>query len=232
MDNAEHVAIIMDGNGRWAKERGLPRSMGHKKGLESVEKAIEYARTNNIKVLSLYAFSTENWNRSEKEISFLFTAFKEYLLKKKKSLFENGIRLLVSGTKERLSDDLISVIEDVQNYTKTAHSMTLNICFNYGSKLELLESFKKIASEIKEDKIDIADIDEAMVSDNLYNKLPEIDLLIRTSGEHRISNFMLWQAAYAEFYFTDIKWPDFDEKAFDAALLEYKNRNRRFGAEV
>lgn len=231
-DIAQHVAIIMDGNGRWAKDRGLPRSMGHKKGLESVEKAIEFSRKNNIKVLSLYAFSTENWNRSDKEISFLFAAFKEYLLKRKKSLLDNGIRLLISGRREGLNSDLLDTIDIVQDFTKDAQEMVLHICFNYGGSSELVDACKKIASLVEEAKITVDEIDEDLLKRSLYNNLPPVDLMIRTSGECRVSNFMLMQLAYAEFYFTDVRWPDFDEICFASALEEYKNRNRRFGAEV
>lgn len=230
--NAEHIAIIMDGNGRWAKERGLPRSMGHKKGLDSVEKAIEFARKNDVKVLSLFAFSTENWTRSENEISFLFAAFKDYLTKKKDNLLNNGIRLMVSGQRKGLSADLLKVIDDVQKYTESADKMVLNVCFNYGSKAELVDAAIKIAKRVKEEEIELSSIDEELLSTCLYNSLPDVDLLIRTSGECRISNFMLWQAAYAEFYFTDVRWPDFDEECFEAAVNEYNKRNRRFGAQV
>lgn len=230
--NAEHVAIIMDGNGRWAKERGLPRSMGHKKGLEAVEKAIEYARANGVKVLSLYAFSTENWNRSETEISFLFSAFKDYLNKRKDKLMKNGIRLLISGRREGLGEDLLRTIDSVEEYTQNASDMILNICFNYGGKSEIVDAVRNIAKQISSSELSCDEIDDELLESNFYNKLPEIDLLIRTSGECRLSNFMLWQAAYAEFFFTEQKWPDFDERSFEGAVLEYKNRNRRYGAEA
>lgn len=227
-----HVAVIMDGNGRWAKKRGMPRSLGHKKGLEAVELAIESARKTGVTVLSLFAFSTENWNRDSKEIDFLFNAFVDYLKKKKSSLIKNDICLVVSGRRDNLPQILKDTILDVETATRENKSFILNIAFNYGGRAEILDAAKKLAQVISADDLDVDKLTEEDFSSFLYNsKVPDVDLMIRTSGEQRISNFLLWRLAYSEFYFTEQLWPDFDEDSFRKALKVYAGRKRRFGVE-
>ena len=225
----QHVAIVMDGNGRWAKKRGLPRSMGHKKGIEIVEKVLEFSQKYKIKVLSLFAFSTENWSRDEKEVKFLFDAFLEYLKKKKSKLIAEKIRFVVSGRRDGLPQNLVEVIEDVEKATAINDDFILNIAFNYGGRAEIIDAVKKIVKDVD---ADIDSINETSFRDYLYNPLvPDVDLMIRTSGESRISNFLLWQLAYAELYFTNDLWPDFGEEEYKKALDEFGGRQRRFGIE-
>ena len=224
-----HVAIIMDGNGRWAKNRGLKRTNGHKKGAEALKKISEYVYDKHIKILSVFAFSTENWKRDKEEVDYLMNlfikAFKENfeVVKKKK------VKVIFSGVKEKLSDKVIKQMDKMMEDTKDNKNGIFNICLNYGGQDEIVEATKKISKEVLNGNIDIKDINKDMFNKYLFNDLPPIDLLIRTSGEYRISNFMLWQMAYAELYFTDTLWPDFDEKEFDKALDSYNKRDRRFG---
>lgn len=224
-----HVAIIMDGNGRWAKNRGLKRTNGHKKGAEALKKISEYVYDKHIKILSVFAFSTENWKRDKEEVDYLMNlfikAFKENfeVVKKKK------VKVIFSGVKEKLSDKVIKQMDKMMEDTKDNKNGIFNICLNYGGQDEIVEATKKISKEVVNGNIDIKDINKDMFNKYLFNDLPPIDLLIRTSGEYRISNFMLWQMAYAELYFTDTLWPDFDEKEFDKALDSYNKRDRRFG---
>ena len=224
-----HVGIIMDGNGRWAKRRGLKRTYGHKKGAEVLKKIAKYAFDKGIKVLSVYAFSTENWNRSEEEVNFLMNLFLKHFNKSFEELKKNDIKIIFSGLKEKLNKDVINAMDKVTNETKNNKSGIFNICLNYGGKDEIVYATKNICNDVLNKKIDINDINKNLFNKYLFNELPDIDLLIRTSNEYRISNFMLWQIAYSEMYFTEVLWPDFNKIELDKALKEYKNRDRRFG---
>jgi len=218
-----HVAIIMDGNGRWAKKRGLPRNYGHQKGAENLLKIVRIANKMQIKYLTVFAFSTENWKRPQEEVKYLMDLPFQFLEKTKKEFTDDNIRVKVIGTKDNLSEDLIKKIEEVESSTNHNTALTLIIAFNYGGKEEIIHAIKKI----KNDNIDIT---EENFHNYLYTKdIPDVDLLIRTSGEYRISNFLLWQTAYSELYFTDVLWPDFDKKCFEEAINEYNKRERRFG---
>lgn len=218
-----HIAIIMDGNGRWAKKRGLPRNLGHRQGVQALIKMARYCSDIGIHNLTLYAFSTENWSRPQKEVDYLLKLIKENLKGIEKKLTKRQIKLKVIGEKTHLNEELIQTIKDVENNTKNNTGMILNIAFNYGSKDEIVHAFQKMA----QDKVLFT---KENVSKYLYtSESGDVDLLIRTSGEMRISNFLLWQSAYSEFYFTDTYWPDFTPKEMDKALLAYTSRDRRFG---
>lgn len=224
-----HVAIIMDGNGRWAQNKGFKRTKGHQKGAEALKEISEYAYDRGIKILSVFAFSTENWKRDKEEVDYLMDLF----LKSFKNNFEvikaKKVKLVFSGLKDKLSADVINAMEDMAEQTKDNHNGIFNICLNYGGRDEIVYASKKIAKDVKSGKIDIESIDKITFNKYLFNDLPPIDFLIRTSGEYRISNFMLWQVAYAEMYFTETLWPDFSKNEFDKALLTFSSRNRRFG---
>ena len=224
-----HVAIIMDGNGRWAKKRGLKRSFGHKKGADNLEKLCNHIFKLGIKYLSVYAFSTENFKRNKEEVDYLMNLFVNMFTKKKKIFVKNKIKVVFSSSYENLRDDVVLSMKDLEQSTKDFTDHIFNICLNYGGRLEIVDMTKRIAKQILEGQINIDDIDEELISHNLYQDLPDIDLVIRTSGEMRISNFMLWQSSYAEYCFPKTLFPDFDEKEFDKVLLEYQNRDRRFG---
>lgn len=220
--NLEHIAIIMDGNGRWAKKRALARTFGHMEGAKALRKIIEYLSKINVKYLTVYAFSTENWNRSEDEVSTLMSLFLKYIRNERKNMMKNGIRFFVSGRKNNVPKELLEEIEKLQEETKDNKNLTLNIAFNYGGRAELVDAVNSII-ESGEKKID-----ELSFRKYLYNDFPDPDLVIRTSGEYRISNFLLWQIAYSELYITDVLWPDFDEKEINRAIENYFNRDRRF----
>jgi len=220
----------MDGNGRWAKKRGLPRVFGHKKGVETVKEIVLHANSRNLQFLSLYAFSIENWLRPKDEVSFLMRLLEEYMEREVKTFLENGIRLVVSGRTDMLPKSTMAKIKDCLVRSETNTGLTLNLCISYGGRAELVDACKKIIKEVQEDGLDPSRIDNETFSRHLYNpSIPDVDLLIRTSGEQRISNFMLWRAAYAEFLFVDKYWPDFTSDDFDASVEEYANRTRRFG---
>lgn len=219
----KHIAIIMDGNGRWAKNQGESRSKGHKAGAKVLEDILKASKDLGIKYLTVYAFSTENWKRPRLEVEAIMKLFSNYLDNKKDEFKANGIRVVVSGTKKGLSKGLIARIEKIEEYLKECNVIVLNICFNYGGRLELVEAIKKMSE-------DNVEINEENISKYLYNSfIPNPDLLIRTGGEFRISNFLLWQIAYSEIYITDILWPDFTANDLENAILEYINRERRFG---
>lgn len=224
-----HVAIIMDGNGRWAKNRGLKRTNGHKKGAEALKKISEYVYDKHIKILSVFAFSTENWKRDKEEVDYLMNLFIKAFKENFEVVKKKNVKVIFSGVKEKLSDKVIKQMDKMMEDTKDNKNGIFNICLNYGGQDEIVEATKKISKEVVNGNIDIKDINKDMFNKHLFNDLPPIDLLIRTSGEYRISNFMLWQMAYAELYFTDTLWPDFDEKEFDKALDSYNKRDRRFG---
>ena len=226
----KHVAFIMDGNGRWAKKRGLPRHLGHKKALEMLIKIIDACIDRGIQVVSLYAFSSENWNRPKDEISHLFSYLAIFFKKEIDYLISRGGRIIISGDIAGLPKRTQKVVNDAINRTKDCNKMTINICLNYGGKQELVKATKEIATLVKNNELDVNDISMQLFEDHLYTKgLPNVDLLIRTSGEFRTSNFLPWQLAYAEFIFTDVHWPDFTPDELDKCLMEYDNRNRRFG---
>ena len=224
-----HVAIIMDGNGRWAKNRGLKRTNGHKKGAEALKKISEYVYDKHIKILSVFAFSTENWKRDKEEVDYLMDLFIKAFKENFEVVKKKNVKVIFSGVKEKLSDKVIKQMNKMMEDTKDNKNGIFNICLNYGGQDEIVEATKKISKEVLDGNIDIKDINKDMYNNYLFNDLPPIDLMIRTSGEYRISNFMLWQMAYSELYFTDTLWPDFDEKEFDKALDSYNKRDRRFG---
>lgn len=220
----------MDGNGRWARQRGLPRIKGHQAGADAVIAAVRACRKLNVEYLTLFAFSIENWVRPSDEIQGLMTLLKTFLKRREKLLHENEIRLRVIGHSEDLPPDLQTELERVCEETSGYSRGNLTVALSYGGRSELAEATRQIAAKAKAGEIDIDQIDEDSISENLYApELPDPDLMIRTSGEQRISNFLLWQLSYAELYFTDLLWPDFREEHFAAAIEDYKNRQRRFG---
>lgn len=226
-----HVGIIMDGNGRWAQKRGLARSMGHKAGADNLLSLCKYISKVGVKYLSLYAFSTENFKREVGEVNYLMNLFIEMFNSKLKELSDNNVKVVFSGRRDPLPDKVLKAMDDVVSYSKNNTGLVLNICINYGGRAEIVDMTKKICGLYKDNKIKLEDIDYDLVSKNLYNELPDVDLVIRTSGELRISNFMLYQASYAEYYFPETLFPDFNEKEFDKAILEFNKRNRRFGGQ-
>lgn len=226
----KHIAIIMDGNGRWAKKHGKPRSFGHKAGAKILKQVLRSVFSLKIPYLSLYAFSVDNWKRDPKEVSALIRLMKYFYKNDFKELKQNGVRVLHSGVYDRLPDEIITILKNIQEETKDNKNGTLNLCINYSSKLEITEGFKKFYNRMQTEKLPIESLKPEMFSEFLFQKeVPDVDLLIRTSNEFRISDFLLWQCAYAEFYFTPVLWPDFDDKELYLALKEYQNRNRRFG---
>ncbi|MDF2987864.1 MAG: undecaprenyl diphosphate synthase [Eubacterium sp.] len=226
----EHIAVIPDGNGRWAKKRGLPRSVGHREGSMTLKKVVIYCSKIGVKHLTVYAFSTENWKRPKNEVDGLMSLLLEFLRNAEKELDGSNVRIKVIGDIKGLPDELRQEIVRVEKLTSVNNGLNLNIALNYGSKLELLGAVKEIAGRVKANKLRIDDIDEALFESCLYTAgIPDPDLLIRTSGEQRISNYLLWQCAYTEFWFTDALWPDVNESHIAEAIKAYENRNRRFG---
>ncbi|MEE3036145.1 MAG: isoprenyl transferase [Pseudomonadota bacterium] len=225
-----HVAIIMDGNGRWAKSRGLSRPEGHLAGVEAINRIVKAALYRNLPVLTLFAFSSENRLRPEAEVNFLFNLMHRYFDEHLKDLAEEGVYIKIIGEIDGLPQATLKLIEHAQNATRENNKMTLQIAFNYGSQEEIVYAAKSIATKVCENKLFPADITKEVFEEHLRTaSLPSPDLIIRTSGEYRLSNFMLWQAAYAELYFTEVYWPDFNERELDIALKEYSKRERRFG---
>lgn len=226
-----HVAIILDGNRRWAKKRGMKPQEGHYRGFTNLENLADYVFSKGVKVLSVYAFSTENFSRAKDEVDYLMdlfaVAFKKYFEKQNKK----NVRIVFSGRREPLPKKLLKMIDEVTEKTKNNTGPIFNICVNYGGRSEIVDTTKKICEMVKNGEISIDDIDEDLFTKNLYQDLPAIDLMIRTSGEIRLSNFLLWQNAYAEFYFPEVEFPGFDEKEFDKALEVFDKRNRRFGGQ-
>jgi len=226
----KHVAIIMDGNGRWAKKQGLLRVFGHEKGAKAVREALEGARKTGVTHLTLYAFSTENWNRPKKEVDKLMNLLVSSLKKEFKTLTENGIQLNTIGNIEDLPEKARNTLLDVIDKTKNNNKLVLTLALSYGSRDEIVKTVKIIADKVKNNIISIENIDESIINQHLYTQnLPDVDLLIRTSGEQRLSNFLLWQIAYAELYFTNVLWPDFKQEHLYEAFINYQNRERRFG---
>ena len=225
-----HLAIIMDGNGRWATKRGLPRSMGHKKGAEVVKEITRAAGELGVEFLTLYAFSTENWNRSEDEVQTLMGLLRDYLKSDLKEVQENNVRIRFIGEREMLDVDIVQKMAEIESETLKNTGMTLCIALSYGSRQEIVNAVKKTAALVKEGDISLNDIDVKLFSDMLYTKdIPDPDLVVRTSGEQRISNYLLWQIAYSEFYFTDVLWPDFNKKLLEDIIAEFNKRERRYG---
>lgn len=222
----KHIAIIMDGNGRWAKEKGKLRVEGHKKGAENIEKIIDYSIKLGVKYLTVYAFSTENWKRPEAEVKALMKLFAKYLDDKKEELKKQGVKLLVTGTEENIPNKLLKKIRNTEEYLSDCNQITFNIAFNYGGRKEIVDGINKILKENRGNK----EINEEEFKKYMYRpEIPDPELVIRTSGEFRVSNFLLWEIAYSEFYVTNVYWPDFDEREYDLAIASYNKRDRRFG---
>lgn len=226
----QHIAIIMDGNGRWAKKKGFLRTIGHENGVKSVRTTISECAAMGIKNLTLYAFSTENWNRPRFEVQKLMEILVKSLKKELPTFTKNNIKLNAIGDLTLLPKKVQETLQEVIDSTKDNNHMTLTLALSYGSRAELINAVKEISFKVKNNLISEADIDESVINNHLYtNDLPDVDLLVRTSGEQRISNFLLWQIAYAELYFTEVLWPDFTEEELYKAILTYQNRERRFG---
>ena len=230
-DIPAHIAIIMDGNRRWAKSKGLPVALGHKQGAETLEKIVRYANKIGVKYLTVYAFSTENWKRAEEEVKSLMLLFQGYIDKYSKIADTENIKIQFLGDMTAFSGKLQKGVQNCIEKTKNNTGVVFNIALNYGGRLEIVNAVKSIAQKVKLNEIKIEQIDENLISDNLYTKnMPDPDLLIRTSGEIRTSNFLPWQIVYSEFLFLDKYWPDFNEQDLDNAIIEYNKRTRKFGA--
>jgi len=226
-----HIAVIMDGNGRWAKLRGLPRVMGHKAGMKALKDTVKACSDLGVKILTVYAFSTENWKRPPDEVSYLMNLLVEYMRKELKELHANKVKIKILGQVDVLPEQTKKEIEEAVRLTENNTGLQFNIALNYGGRVEIVKACKEILQEVKEGKLEIEQIDENVFSKHLYTAGdPDPDLIIRTSGEQRISNFLLWQCAYSELVFVKELWPDFNKAALIAAIEEYKNRERRFGA--
>jgi undecaprenyl diphosphate synthase len=225
-----HVAVIMDGNGRWAKQRGLPRVMGHRKGVDTLKKLLRCCRDWGIDALTAYAFSTENWGRPTREVDFLMTLFERVLRQELKEMMEEDVRIQFVGNLAALPDTLQQEIDRAVALTQSNQGICFSVATNYGGRQEILQACRAIATQVKQGQLQPEEIDEALFSRHLYtSNISDPDLLIRTSGEMRISNFLLWQLAYSEFYITDTLWPDFDEAEFHQAMKAFQRRDRRFG---
>jgi undecaprenyl diphosphate synthase len=226
----QHIAIIMDGNGRWAKQQHQPRFMGHRAGVKAVEEIVKHCIELDVKVLSLFAFSSENWRRPSKEVSLLMELFSLALKQQVKRLHKNNIRLQIIGELSQFSPSLQKQIQQSQQLTENNTGLTLNIAANYGGRWDVVQSVRKIAEKVKNGELDVGEISEQMISNSLTTAdLTEPDLFIRTGGEQRVSNFLLWQMAYTEFFFTDTLWPDFNATSLDKAIASFTQRERRFG---
>jgi undecaprenyl diphosphate synthase len=225
-----HVAIIMDGNGRWARDRGLDRSAGHQAGARSVREAVEAALHSGVEVLTLFAFSQENWQRPVAEIEALMTLLEEYIASEAEELRREGVTVRMLGDLDRLAPSSRAAVDRIEAATRGGDRLALNVCISYGSRAELVRAARRLAVQVQAGALDPAEIDEARFAAELYTaEWPDPDLLVRTSGEMRISNFLLWQVAYAELHVTPVLWPDFTREEFYAALLDYQRRDRRFG---
>ncbi len=228
--NLQHIAIIMDGNRRWAKNKMLPSAAGHKKGVDALRTATKSCKKFGVKYLTVYAFSTENWNRDKEEVSFLMELLAKTIKSEVPVFVENDIRLRFIGDRTQLKPELVKILEYGENETIQGKSLNLQIAFNYGSRMELTNAAKQISKAVSEGKLKAENITEETISNYLYtSNMPDPDLLIRTGGEKRISNYLLWQSAYSEIYVTDTFWPDFDEEAMANAIIDFNNRQRRFG---
>ncbi len=225
-----HVGIIMDGNGRWANARGLPRMEGHRRGVEALRKAIRTAGNFRIPYITIYAFSAENWRRPAEEVGFLMGLLRRFIRNDLAELHKSGVRVRIIGSRENLPVDILELLNEAEELTQANRNMTLAVAFNYGGRQEIVEAAKTLALKVASGEADVESIDATAISDHLTTSgMPDPDLIIRTSGEQRLSNFLLWQAAYAEFVFLPLNWPDFDDAAFRGALEEYARRDRRYG---
>ena len=230
LDVPKHVAIVMDGNRRWAKNRGMPAMVGHREGIKSVENILETAKETGVKILTLFTFSTENWKRSKREIDTLMNMLEKYLDHEYKKLVDNDIKLATIGRTDRFNPNLLKKIERVKELTKGNSGLILNLALDYGARDEIAGASRRIAEDVKSGKIKTDNISEELFSSYLYtNELPDPDLLIRTGGEFRLSNFLLWQVSYSEIYVTKKLWPDFGKKDFEKAIYAYRQRDRRLG---
>jgi undecaprenyl diphosphate synthase len=225
-----HIAIIMDGNARWARSKNLPLAIGHKNGAENIRKIAESCIEIGVKNLTIYAFSSENWERPQDEVNYLLKLLNEYLEKEAKPLMEKDVKIVISGNLERLSGSIKSKVSAIQDQTKNHRTLTLNVAFSYGSRQEIVDAAKKIAIAVSQGKISANEINAEVFSKNLYNpEIPDPDLLIRTAGDFRLSNFLLWQLAYTELHFTKTYWPDFGKKDLLQAISDFNKRERRYG---
>jgi undecaprenyl diphosphate synthase len=225
-----HIAIIMDGNGRWARKRGLPRTAGHKAGVKAVKRVVKAAGDIGVSILTLFTFSQENWKRPKSEVSAIMKLLYETTKREINELDENNVRLITTGRIEELSPRRRQMLQEAMNRTKDNTGLVLNLALNYGGRTEILDAVRKISQDVKKKKLDPEKLNEETFAHYLYtNGLPDPDLLIRTSGEMRISNFLLWQTSYTELYVTDVLWPNFTARDFYEAILDYQNRERRFG---
>jgi undecaprenyl diphosphate synthase len=230
MNTPKNIAIIMDGNGRWAKKRNKNRTAGHQEGVKTLKKIVKAAANLNVESLTVYAFSTENWKRPKAEVDFILTLMRQTMRNEVEELLDNGVKVNFIGRKAALSEKLINEIDQIEERSIKNKKLTLNIAFNYGGRAEIIDAAKKIVENYKKNKIILDQLDENNFSEYLYNKeLQDVELLIRTGGDMRLSNFLLWQSAYAELYFTDKFWPDFEENDLVKAIEEFKQRERRFG---
>jgi undecaprenyl diphosphate synthase len=226
----QHVAIIMDGNGRWAKKKGKIRTFGHKAGVKAVRASVSYALKNGVKVLTLFAFSSENWNRPAEEVGVLMELFNMVLGSEVKKLHKNNVRFKIIGDTSRFDSKLVNKIREAEALTESNDSLVLNIAANYGGRWDIVNAAKELITQVQAGQLAVADINEELFTRHTCSAdLPAVDLLIRTGGEQRISNFLLWQIAYAELYFSDVFWPDFDEATFHVAVDAFTERQRRFG---
>ncbi|MCD8180351.1 MAG: isoprenyl transferase [Firmicutes bacterium] len=226
----EHIGIIMDGNGRWAKRRGLPRSAGHSAGAESLKKIITEANNIGIKYITVYAFSTENWKRPKDEVDYLMSLLLDYLRNAEKTLSGENVVIRAIGSREGLSEEICKQIDKTEKFTSKNTGIVMNIALNYGGREEIASAARSACADVQSGKISVDDIDDKLFSEYLYTKnQPDVDLLIRTSGEQRLSNFMLWQVSYAEMWFTNKLWPDFKPADLHKAIIDFQNRGRRFG---
>ena len=225
----KHVGIIMDGNGRWAQQRGMIRTMGHKTAVKTLKGLCLHMAEVGVKYASLYAFSTENFKREKKEVDYLMNLFISSFKKEFKFLIKEDVRVVFSGRRNPLPDGVLEAMDEIVESTKNNTSLVLNICLNYGSHAEIVDTTKKLCEMYKNGDISLDEIDEDFIQENMYQDLPPLDFVIRTSGELRLSNFMMYQASYAEFYFPKVLFPDFNEEEFDKAIVEFNKRNRRFG---
>ncbi|WP_068316467.1 isoprenyl transferase [Polycladidibacter hongkongensis] len=225
-----HVAIIMDGNGRWASRRGLPRTEGHRRGVKTVREIVKRAQEQGVGYLTLFSFSSENWSRPASEVQFLLSLLKRFIRQDLMKLREADVRVRIIGCRHNLPDELLRVLQEAESATEACTGMVLQVAFNYGARAEIVRAVQKLTAEVSAGARSVESIDEEMISQALdTGGMPDPDLIIRTSGEQRLSNFLLWQAAYSEFYFTPLAWPDFDAAAFDDALAAFGARERRFG---
>lgn len=230
--NLKHLAIIMDGNRRWAKENGVSVKDGHKAGAEKLSEFVKWCIEFNIKYLTVYAFSTENWKRDKEEVDDIMSLLNNYLSAKKDEFYDSGVKVKMIGVEDNINIDTLKKIKDIEEYTKNNNKIQLNIAFNYGGRREILDATKKIVSEVKSGKISIEDIDEELFKENLYyGNIPDPDLMIRPGGDYRISNYLLWEMAYSEFYFTKTYWPDFSKELLEEIINNFNTRERRYGGK-